>query len=746
MKSGWMRWQCRDLQSWDSGRAIVVWLLMGALLLAWALTVTTPRSERIVYSDQATHVMIASSVWLDGDIEYTLEDLKRFREDYPKAGGPYGSFLKQNAAGALYFAKPYLYGVVAAPFYGLFNVDGFIILNALCLVAVGMVTGLAVGTALGQGWGLFASAVFVIPSAFLPWVFVPHPDLFIAALLALGGGLMLCGRASRWHQVLGAVVLGAALHEKIPFVFVIPFVIVAMPAASWMWRGGMSVTVVLSWLLFSSLNIAIDGSFLSYQGLRLYAAGNPFPLEPGWTPPVKEYTSHVFDPRALVFSILGNLSLLEEKWLDFLVGRQTGIIPYFAAGFALLLGRLFLGFGRALWVLAGLFAYLGVQWLAFPTNGYGGAGSYGSRYLLQALPLIPLSYMGVCKPFRIDRWVSADRLLKILLAVSAVFALSIQYRIFLHGNESVFRHYTANIEPPINSFRLERSLLPTTFSGASSRYVDEESDGRVRIFRVDETRFGSWLRWVDRSNESSFVLYKDDLSAPFPPIEIRSPIDTWAKIEVDGTLIWSGMLSGGQPKVLEVESAVAFSSAFDLLLGRRVGFSTLKVKVDQFDRYTDGTVRKVSSRFQTDPALFEGIGEQLSPRELAVRGAELRTGWSHLEPWGVWSDGSYADISLRVGPGGRKFEVDLGVHAYVPPKRETLEVDFLCTGSEAQRVVFRREQFETVRLTCEKRPQDEYVVVSAAVWDPTSPKEEGRGPDPRRLGVGLHMFRMERFE
>ena len=90
---------------------LAIWLMLGSVLLAWALGVATPKSERMVYHDVATHVMIGSSVWGDGDLVYTLEDLQRFRDDYPAADGPSGLYLKQASDGFLYFSKPYLYGI-----------------------------------------------------------------------------------------------------------------------------------------------------------------------------------------------------------------------------------------------------------------------------------------------------------------------------------------------------------------------------------------------------------------------------------------------------------------------------------------------------------------------------------------------------------------------------------------------------------------------------------------------------------
>lgn len=727
------------------GVFLAAWLLLGTLLLAWALGAATPKTERTLHTDIATHVMIASSMWVDGDYKYTLKDLQRFREDFPAVDGPRGLFLKQADSGSLFFAKPYLYGTVAAPFYGLFGVGGFIVLNVLCVVVIGAVAGLALSRALGRNWGLVASIAFVFPSAFLPWVFIPHPDVFIAALLALGGFLLLLDRTTRPWQVLGALILGAALHEKIPFIFVLPFLVAAVPTTSWSWRGALGVIVMLSWLMFSLPNIAIDGSLFSYQGLRLFTLGNPYPLEAGWSPPTTRYLDHVFDPLAVVLAILSNLGLIWEKFLDFLVGRQTGIIPYFATGAALLLIRPFFGPSRSLLLLAGLFSYLSVQWVGFPLDGYGGH-SYGSRYLMQAIPLVPLAYLNVRPLPGGAQALTLQLLVKGMLVVAVVLALVTQHRVFTHGDGLVKHYYTANIQPPLNAFRLERWLLGFTLSaGAPNMYVDESVDRRVRLFRVDETERGSWLRLTKKPDESTFILYKHDMGASLPPIEVISPLDTEATIEISGEIIWSGLLLGHQPMRVAVDYPTSFRTAFDLVTRREVGLATLKLKVDHNDRYSDGTVRHPLVRFATDPKPFERFSERLGVKDLVAGGAELRGGWGHPESWGVWSDGLQADIALRVRQ-GELYYVELATHAYIPPERGKLEVGFRCNGSMSEPAVYGPEQFQMIGIACRKRAEDEYVVIGVDVVDPTSPLAEGRGADPRRLGIGLHTVRIDRVE
>lgn len=140
--------------------------------------------------------------------------------------------------------------------------------------------------------------------------------------------------------------------------------------------------------------------------------------------------------------------------------------------------------------------------------------------------------------------------------------------------------------------------------------------------------------------------------------------------------------------------------------------------------------------------IFDAIGEPLSVAQLVSHGGDLSKGWSRVEPWGVWSDGEFADISLRLGE-GRKFVVELDALAFVPPKRKVLEVEFFCSGDKPTSVLFEQGVSKTIRLNCEKEPQHEYLSVTASISNPTSPFIEGQGVDSRRLGLGLKAFKIE---
>ena len=109
----------------------------------------------------------------------------------------------------VYFAKPFVYPVVAAPLVGWLGTRGLLVTNALCL-GLGLVLGYlelrrraTPGTALALSSALFLGTVTPV---YLLW---PAPELLNFALVA--GGLFAWRRG---HAGLAAVLLGVATYSK----------------------------------------------------------------------------------------------------------------------------------------------------------------------------------------------------------------------------------------------------------------------------------------------------------------------------------------------------------------------------------------------------------------------------------------------------------------------------------------------------------------------------------------------------
>ncbi|HTH26779.1 MAG TPA: hypothetical protein VL919_16785, partial [Vicinamibacterales bacterium] len=106
---------------------------IGIVLTAWALSVDFPKSSGGFAGDASTYYTLGHSLAHDLDFEYRRDDLVRVWKEFPS--GPEGIFLKRGSGGRIFYAKAYIYPLVAAPFIWLFGTNGFLVLHALLMTA-----------------------------------------------------------------------------------------------------------------------------------------------------------------------------------------------------------------------------------------------------------------------------------------------------------------------------------------------------------------------------------------------------------------------------------------------------------------------------------------------------------------------------------------------------------------------------------------------------------------------------------
>jgi hypothetical protein len=188
----------------DSG--FVGCIVIGLLLLTFALTIDFPKAAYGFQSDEATYYSLAHSLAEDGDFAYQRQDLTRVWEEFPT--GPEGIFLKRGRtisfrgsssfpfvklvqtpdpqADRLYFAKGYMYPLAAAPFVFLFGTNGFLVLHAL-LVTLALAAAYAFLRARSPAPAAFAYAVVFFFASAAPVYFVwLTPELFNLTVALLG--------------------------------------------------------------------------------------------------------------------------------------------------------------------------------------------------------------------------------------------------------------------------------------------------------------------------------------------------------------------------------------------------------------------------------------------------------------------------------------------------------------------------------------------------------------------------------
>jgi hypothetical protein len=405
---------------------------LAALLVAAALaTDLAARSAGEFWGDGATYHAMARSLAEDLDLRYEARDVLRVRREFKS--GPQGVFLKRASGGLrldtaggfpwisrvppseprLYYAKAFVYPLVAAPFVRAFGTRGLLVVNALVL-AFALWLGYEERRRRGNDPVralVFVLVVFLATAAPL-YVLWPTPEIFGLGLATAGLAAMSAGRP--W---LAAVLFGVAVYLKPPNLFLaLPLGIApllppegerVLGPEAWsrllqsLKRGALVGATALA--LFG-MNAAFTGE-MNYQGGERKTFYGRFPLEEHdvtfdnagfWMTtdhlgPLVEgrdedkqtaKTGPLRAPAEVRASFVRNLGY-------FWVGRFAGVLPYFAPAFGAVLAFVVLGPRTRRGWLA--FAALAVSWLFYiweiPDNWYGGGGTVGNRYFLSLLPL-----------------------------------------------------------------------------------------------------------------------------------------------------------------------------------------------------------------------------------------------------------------------------------------------------------------------------------------------------------------------
>lgn len=701
-------------------------MVVGVLVLLSALWGKRPDAQWQPFGDQSSHLMATMSLWHDFDLQYTREDLDRFNARFPAAQGPRGAFLKLNADGALYFAKPPLFAVLAAPFYGLLGTSGLVVFNLLALALMAMLTVQSIRETYGQPMAEAMAAALFLLGPFMAWSMVAHPDVLIALLL-FAGGFLLLRRTDHPTLLASGLLLGLAVSEKPTFALLLPFLWMAAPSHRVAHLGVLALGLALGWMLPASLQLYQDGHLFSYLGVRFGLEQAPFPLEPGWVPPTGNTVAHVFAVPELAKALLSNLHLVPEKLLDLLLGRQTGLLPYFPVVLVLVLGAVLSWRRRALALVVAFLLHHLLLALAFPTNGFGGAQSYGSRYLMQTLPLLPLALLAATPHAR------APRVLAGLGAFAVALTLVLQHRTLPPSEDTVARPGRFLTQPPGTWFRLEPSLLP---------WLPMEDPGfrtpsparEASLFFPDGSERGM-LTVGAQGGHSALVLHQHDATRPLPRLTLAVSAPVQASVFQGARRVWQGALTPGRPQHLPDLPAPLHHHAYDLFSQRQVRWDDITIYWEP--RGTGAPPLQALVEFEKPPPQsFPAPGTFIAPSAFRSNGIRTRFQWSHVEDWGMWTDGGYAEIELPLPAPGESLEVTLRARAVVTAERPLQQVEVLVNGRPFTTWAFSTDSPQDLTLPVAAFPEGR-AIIGFRVRDPVSPRALGLGADDRRLGLGL---------
>lgn len=407
---------------------------LGVLLLAFALSADLPKNGQGVPAfkgDEATYYSLARSLVQDRDFAFEHKDLARVWEEFP--AGPEGIFLKRGKVinarlsrhfpfvrwtkledpvrTRLYYAKSFIYPLVAAPFVLVFGLDGFWVLHALLLSLDLFVVYTFLSARSRSTRASLAYAVVFLLASVVPLYFVwMEPELFnfslalyalflwsykeVAAdrLIARGSGFLL-GAASDYGA---AALIGVLIFSKPTHALLLcPAIALAAGRRQWGRAVGMGTACLLVAGVLFSANALITGEF-NYQGgdRKTFYGRTGFPFANDRETFESIGAVHGRE-SVMVGDVLANkhsLTVFRLNLVYYVVGRSSGLVPYFFPGILSALLFLIRGPRRPWqWLTAGTIAGgIVAMILVWPFTYSGGGGPIGNRYFLSFYPLFLL--------------------------------------------------------------------------------------------------------------------------------------------------------------------------------------------------------------------------------------------------------------------------------------------------------------------------------------------------------------------
>jgi hypothetical protein len=403
---------------------------LGVVLLAFAATIDFPKAAQGFKGDEATYYSLAHSLARDFDFSFERKDLVRVWEEFP---GPEGIFLKRGkrveirgsrsfpfvrwvkrndlVRTRLYYSKAYIYPLVAAPFVFLAGTNGFLVLHALLLALDLYVIYLFLAA---RGSPPLASAAYA--TAFLLASVVPvyfvwlTPELFNFSLALYALFFWSCKEVSsdpaaapgtgflygRGSDYLAAALVGVLTYSKPTHAIIMgPIGLLILTRRQW---KHLAATVAV-WALAAgglfAINAAITGEF-NYQGgdrKTFYSyVGFPFAND--------RETFDNIGPQQRLEAVLPGRVLATKHSAEvfrhnvgyFVLGRSSGLLPYFFPGLVSVL--LFLIAGRRdawqWYTLATIAGAMVMLLVLTPFTYSGGGGPVGNRYFMSFYPLFLL--------------------------------------------------------------------------------------------------------------------------------------------------------------------------------------------------------------------------------------------------------------------------------------------------------------------------------------------------------------------
>lgn len=420
------------------------------------------------FADESTYFSIIQSLAYDGDLEYTRADIIRIREIFWV--GPMGLFLKKNKDGRLFYAKSFIYPLLAAPFFRLAGNHGILLFNGLMILAVLLMGYLllrqhhppdkSVAFALSY---LFSSLVFI----YIWWITADLFTFFVnfAALFFFFYQF----KKPAWNNAAGFFFAIAIFSKPNNILHIGCLFLLLLYRKDWKKFAAMAMIclLVLAGLLY--FNYSQTGE-LNYQGGERRSFYGNFPME---RPDFTFAGAHPMSTDNYWNRFYLSPAIVIYNLFYYFFGRFTGMLLYFPAAVFLLLLFFFQKKRPEDWfLLAGIVSAILCYVLLMPDNYFGGGGALGNRYFLNVFPMF--FFIGYReRTFRFT-------LLPVLAAI--VFLSPVYMDSLFHSSTPRF----PGISFPARLFPVEKTQYGTLPSNINPKAFNKKIGDRYALFFLND--------------------------------------------------------------------------------------------------------------------------------------------------------------------------------------------------------------------------------------------------------------------
>lgn len=243
------------------------------------------------HGDANTYYLMTESLIKDGDLALDNKEIERW-DSKRFQNVPVGVYMLVDDKGITKYAKPILYPLIAVPFFFLFGVSGFGILNGLFLGGSIALSYIFLRKHFNRPAALFTAVAFFLCS-FMPvyaaWI---HPEMMLFFICSLCMWLWV----DKNKTALSALIIGITSSIKIVFaLLLIPMVIALafkrnfreLSKAAGMCFLGISAVLFLTVLFFGQFSFDNGAGGFIYSAIKYIIAAQipPYSGTTGIVPP-----------------------------------------------------------------------------------------------------------------------------------------------------------------------------------------------------------------------------------------------------------------------------------------------------------------------------------------------------------------------------------------------------------------------------------------------------------------------------